>query len=285
MEVNYRMNVEKILKEIKKNAINIEFNTEYCDGFEIGTTKFGGKPDLPKDFEWFYFRGEDFQNETKNRPLSFLAQINCKEVKEYDKDNVLPNSGMIYFFYDCRAMKWGFDPKDEGSAKVYYYDGEISELIRTDFPNDMEEEHKIPEVKIDFSNSFNVPYYEEFSEHYGYDGWDEYDEIKYSLGYEDSEEKSKLLGYADIIQDDMLLECEKVTNGINCGGIPKIKPRKLKKMKSDSKKWQLLFQLSTVYVDGYELMFGDCGSIFFYIKAEDLEKRNFDNCWLILQCG
>lgn len=279
------MNVEKILEEIKKNAIDIEFNADYSGDFEVGTTKFGGKPDLPKDFEWFYYKGADFKGETKNRPLSFLAQINCKEVKVYDKDNVLPESGIIYFFYDCAIMTWGFDPKDKGSAKVYYYDGEISELKRTDFPKDMTKEYKIPEVKIDFSNSFNAPYYEEFSEHYDYDGWDEYDEIKHSMGYEDKEKQSKLLGYADIIQNEMLLECEKVTNGIKCGGIAKIKRKKLKQMKSDSKKWQLLFQLSTVHANGYELMFGDCGTIFFYIRKDDLEKRNFDNCWLILQCG
>ena len=36
--------------------------------------------------------------------------------------------------------------------------------------------------------------------------------------------------------------------------------------------------------DGFELMFGDCGRIYFYIRKEDLRNRNFENVWLSLQC-
>ncbi|MGN0700170.1 MAG: DUF1963 domain-containing protein [Oscillospiraceae bacterium] len=32
-------------------------------------------------------------------------------------------------------------------------------------------------------------------------------------------------------------------------------------------------------------MFGDCGHIYFWIRKADLAARNFDNVWLILQCG
>ena len=47
---------------------------------------------------------------------------------------------------------------------------------------------------------------------------------------------------------------------------------------------QLLFQLDTVESGGFELMFGDCGHIYFYITKEDLAARRFDRIWLILQC-
>ena len=46
----------------------------------------------------------------------------------------------------------------------------------------------------------------------------------------------------------------------------------------------LLFQLDIVENDNFELMFGDCGHIYFYITKEDLSERKFDNTWLILQC-
>ena len=49
--------------------------------------------------------------------------------------------------------------------------------------------------------------------------------------------------------------------------------------------WQLLFQLDTVADNGFELMFGDCGRVYFYIPKEDLTARRFDRVWLILQCG
>ena len=49
-------------------------------------------------------------------------------------------------------------------------------------------------------------------------------------------------------------------------------------------RWMLLLQLDTIECDDFELMFGDCGHIYFYITKEDLKARRFDNIWLILQC-
>ena len=45
-----------------------------------------------------------------------------------------------------------------------------------------------------------------------------------------------------------------------------------------------LLQLDTVEHGDFELMFGDCGHIYFYITREDLAARRFDRIWLILQC-
>ena len=52
-----------------------------------------------------------------------------------------------------------------------------------------------------------------------------------------------------------------------------------------SEEWTLLFQLDTVRKNGFELMFGDDGRIFYYIRKDDLKNKNFENIWLILQCG
>ena len=43
----------------------------------------------------------------------------------------------------------------------------------------------------------------------------------------------------------------------------------------------LLFQLDTVEQGNFELMFGDCGHIYFYITKEHLAARRFDRIWLI----
>ena len=34
----------------------------------------------------------------------------------------------------------------------------------------------------------------------------------------------------------------------------------------------------------FSLDFGDCGSIYFYIRKDDLAARRFERAWLILQC-
>ena len=62
-------------------------------------------------------------------------------------------------------------------------------------------------------------------------------------------------------------------------------PKKYKEeIKKASKDWILLFQMDTVESDNYELMFGDCGYLYFWIKKEDLANKNFENIWLLLQC-
>ena len=48
--------------------------------------------------------------------------------------------------------------------------------------------------------------------------------------------------------------------------------------------WTLLFQLDTVEQEGFSLMFGDGGRIYFYIRKEDLRAKRFDRIWLVLQC-
>lgn len=278
------MDLGKIFDKIKKNAIKLEFGTESKAAMSIGASKFGGNPDVPKDFKWFYFDGESYDGETKNRPLSFLAQINCEEAAKYDEDGLLPKRGMLYFFYELATMTWGYDPANKGSARVFYFDGDVSELNRASFPEDMEDDYKLPELQISFSKKYDLPSYEEFNEIHDYDNWDEYDEERVLKGYEEEEVVSKLLGYADVIQNSMLLECEEVASGIYTGSIPKIEPEKLEYIKNNCNQWQLLFQLDTVATDDFELMFGDCGRIYFYIKKDDLKNLNFDNCWLILQC-
>ncbi len=280
------MNFTETIDRIKLNSIVINFNTQTSKPLPLGISKFGGCPDLPRDFEWYYFKGESpLTDEIKERPLSFLAQINCEEVKKYDLDNRLPNTGILYFFYELEAMVWGFDPQDKGCAKVYYYDGDMSELVRTDFPNDMGEEFKLPEIGISFSAKYNAPYFEELFDDFESNLWDEYDKCLEESGYKTDEEySSKLLGYSDNIQGDMLLECELVTHGLYCGDSTGYESPFSKELKKSRTHWKLLFQLDTVTSDDFELMFGDCGRIYYYITEDDLKEKNFDNTWLILQC-
>lgn len=286
------MELEKLFKEMEKNTILINFEKKMESELSIGVSKFGGRPDLPEDFEWFYYEGKGYKGKVENRPLSFLVQINCKEIKEYDKENQLPDSGMLYFFYEMETMTWGFSPEDRGSAKVFYYNGDISKLKKREFPKELDKDYKMPEKRIVFSNRKDVPSYEEFDEilnDMGYEDiddefYDEYEEKLVKYIENDSNTISKFLGYADTIQGDMKLECEEVTNGISCGKPHELEKSMKEKMNKGSKEWQLLFQLDTVEDDDFELMFGDCGRIYYFIKKDELKKKNFDSSWLILQC-
>lgn len=250
------------------------------------TSKFGGKPHLPANFAWPYYEGADYlDEEIANRPLSFLAQFNLEEIADFDTDNMLPHTGMLYFFYELCTMKWGFDPKDQGCARVYYIE-DTNNLSPVDFPADLAQDYRIPEFALKFSSQMNLPDYGEAAERHTDVEWDCYDEerIIYGCEMQDNTECSKLLGYANLVQGDMLFQCAEIAAGIYCGDVTEFTDEQRESLLAQSEAWTLLFQMSTVEKDGYELMFGDCGSIYFYIRKQDLKEKNFDNVWLILQC-
>ena len=306
------MDFEKLLKPMQKSSIRIAKSA--IGECPVGSSKIGGKPDLPADFHWYYYQGKSYEETMAdyppgahayfNRedakynaalPLSFLAQINCEEVHEYDTDGLLPSKGMLYFFYEAANMTWGFDPNDKGSAKVYFHPEISPELHRTDFPPDLSEEYQLPEMPITFSAAKELPAFEEFTEWHDeeleHGDWQRYDETKVEMGFDSELEGNategmiaKLLGYANLIQNGMLLSCEQVTNGIYCGDPVEIPEDRLCLHKENAKNWQLLFQLDSIRTDTFEMLWGDVGRIYFYIRIEDLKNMNFDNCWLLLQC-
>lgn len=283
---------KNMLENSKRNAVLINYSDEENkEKLQKGTSKIGGKPDLPKNFQWFYYEGEDYKKRVVNRPLSFLMQINCEEVHKYDKESLLPEKGMLYFFYELFTMTWGFSPQDKGSAKVFYYDGNTEELVSTDFPKDMDKDCIIPESKINFEsmNDYPIDYYD----CYDVDDSDEEMDRKEKelekeldeLGYK--ADTTKLLGHPELIQGEYWEECEGVAGkNIYYGSAPiKYGSDEAKKsIKENAKDWILLMQMSELEIGDYGLYFGDSGKIYFNIRKEDLKNKNFDNVWLILQC-
>jgi len=275
------------LQTMQKSSVRIEYDVRENAEAPAGASKIGGKPDLPPGFEWFYDQGKSLDGISENRPLSFLAQINCEEASRYDQESLLPSKGMLYFFYEFATMTWGFDPKDKGSARVYYFQGDPSTLRRTDVPSDLPEEYQIPEMAVSFSSAAELPDFDEFielCEGFRYQQRDGYDQAKSQIIPASGEGAiSKLLGYANLIQNGMLLECELASSGVYVGG-PEGFANVSARQREESKKWQLLFQLDSIQTERYELHWGDGGRIYFYIRMDDLKALNFEDCWLILQC-
>lgn len=272
---------DEILR-LAKNEITMEKNTKQPrpDGCKIG-----GKPYLPADFPWpsFTFEGEQ-------RPLSFFCQLNLTELAPFDKDKQLPDHGLLSFFYECESFCWGFDPKDRGAAKVYYFE-DTTDFIPFEIPEAINEEQIMPEIGVSFKAKQAYPKYEEFVIHSAMEcDWEDYDKILEKLGVntEEDPEGHKILGYADIIQDEMLSECEQTTRGVYCGGpegYESLSSKDRADIEEKAKDWTLLLQLGTIETDDFEWMFGDCGMLYFYIKKQDLAQRNFDKSWFVLQCG
>lgn len=286
-ETEKKQLMEKLLAVAKKE-IRITYRKNDSPISAL-SSRIGGKPAVPHDFIWPHYTGILYgEKESKSRPLSFLAQINLKDIADLDEENLLPQNGILSFFYELETMTWGFDPKDRGSAKVYYFPNE-SELSAADLPDGLEEYAKLPELAVDFKQQISIPEYSEFNDEIEYE-WDDYYECGTECGYEYDEwgDYTKLFGYPDVIQNPMEEECESVTRGYRQGcpeDYAKIPEEEKADIKSKAKEWIMLFQMGTITDDDYELMFGDCGHIYFWIKKNDLLNCDFDNVWLILQCG
>ena len=278
------MNMKEKLEALVKNSISLKIAGK--EEYKLGATRFGGKPDVPSDFVWPRFEGESYDHVVKNRPLSFLAQFNCEDLAQYDAEHLLPDHGLLSFFYELDTQCWGYAPKDKGCARVYWFE-DISALSAAEFPQDMEEDFQMPMIKIKLALQKSYPSWADFSDIYS----EEYDyeafyDIYGELYGEDSDEYSQVLGWPHVIQNSMYAECDLVTQGYYLGNgwinIPQDVRGRAEKSARD--RWLLLFQLDTVEEEDFELMFGDAGHIYFYITKEDLQARCFDNIWLILQC-
>ena len=265
-------------------------------------SRIGGNPAVPKEFVWPYFK-KTYINRSSgesiiiNNPLTFMAQINLEDIAELDSENLLPKSGILSFFYELEDMAWGFDPRDKGSARVFYFPEDM-ELRIADYPDELAEDYRLPEFEMHFEQQISLPGICEYNDyvdgeeelHDQFDMYELYEECRAECGYEIDEygENTKLLGYPDVIQNPMEEQCEMVTRGLNLGNSDDrnaLSKEEKADIESKKKDWIMLFQMGTIGDDSFELMFGDCGNIYFWIRKTDLMNRNFDNVWLILQCG
>lgn len=277
----------RMLNALRKNEISITLSKAAADG-EVTRSKFGGRPAVPAGFVWPRFESENFDGERENRPLSFLCQINLREIHALDKETLLPDHGLLLFFYEQESMKWGFDPEDEGCSRVFWFEDETA-LAPAENPEDLKEQYRVKEYDLTFGSEDSYPDYEELHCHVRTDcDWGTYADTVEAIGCEFECERHKLLGYADLIQSEMLTECERVTRGLYCGNAESYEntPADVKAdISRSAPDWILLFQMASIMEEDYEFMIGDLGNLYFYIRKEDLKARNFDKVWLIAQCG
>ncbi len=277
---------EQLLR-VARNQIRISYSPIEETDSDV-CSKFGGEPAVPEEFVWPVYTGKRFTDtEAETRPLAFMAQINLAEAAKYDTEDLLPKTGLLSFFYEMVTMKWGMQGDDRDFVKVYYFP-DVSCLERMEIPEEMEEEGFIPELRISFESEISLPYPDNFYDE-DFD-LNEFDECCNELGYEFDEmgDRTKLLGYPDVIQEPMEEDCEIASRGYSSqnpddpDGAPE---EELEDIKEKAKEWMLLFQMGTIESDEAEIMFGDCGHIYFWIKKDDLKARIFERIGFVLQCG
>lgn len=263
--INHWPNFEPIIKD----DIRILTKLTSEDNIKVGQSKIGGLPDLPDSINWF--------RENNGKPLSFIAQINCSEIKGLNQNVKLPNKGIIYFFYSSEQDAWGFDYKDKDKFKVYYSD-KTDNLRRNNPPSDLPKYSIFNPCKLTFKNSVSLPSWENdfVTKNLNSEEIDNYIEIT------SNDQINKMFGYADNIQGEMELECQLVTHGLYCGDPSGYNDPRRPELEKGENEWNLLLQIDSED-EKTGMMWGDSGKLYFWIKEQDLKDLNFDNSWFILQ--
>lgn len=282
------MDWKNILPQLYRGRIDSRF-VPAQGKLAVGASKFGGRPDVPADFIWPVFETDTREDDqVKERPLAFLAQFDCAQLAPLDPEGLLPKEGVLSFFYELESQRWGYDPKDAGCARVFWFEGP---LAPAEFPAELEEDFRLPELAAQLSGAIDAPDFQDACPALEYpwtaNDYRIFDQARRELGMDYPANRSQLLGWPDMIQNNMTLQCELISRGYYLGGSwEKIPVEERSALRTPSvREWQLLFQLDTVENGDFELMFGDCGRIYFYIRREDLAQRRFDRVWLIQQCS
>lgn len=233
----------------------------------VGSSKFGGHPDLPEGFQWPY-RDEGY-------PLLFLCQFNLSEVAPYDLEGKLPHEGMLYFFYDVgpAPRQYFLDDRD-GWAVRYHPDCNVT---RQNGPQELPGYFRAG--RLEYATRTELPFH--FSDlikladlqgHEYFDLWEWDDEVM-NANPDGTDISTKLLGHSSPVQTcGMELDCEenhRILYGTEgCRYEDPKDPR-------NALRWVQLLQLDShrdigwIWDNGY-------GRVYLWIEAEDLKQRRFD---------
>lgn len=272
--------VEDYLLQYARPSIRVETSPVDDESvLAIGQSKIGGRPDLPKTVDWVKIPSHDGLVS-----LQFIAQFDLEDVKFYDEGNLLPDTGMLYFFGD----PWrGSNYADNG--QVIFYTGDKSVLERKPFPDDLlptppqessQDRYEpcsvkfIPEINLDWDPVDEIEHYPDGK------SWEDLANVVIAASYNRpsppfSRDVNRLLGFPHDVPEDMQLDCQLIADTGSPYNSSSDEREAAEKKKAD---WQLLFQMSSDY--NADMMWSDMGTICFHIRKQDLKAKNFDNVCL-----
>jgi len=300
----------------------------------IGSTKLGGRPDLPAQVAWPMRpaypdaserakrrrwdlaepdkawswatpeQRETFRQQALNhirmveseQPLSFVAQINLAEMWAAGPlDPDLPRQGVLSIFYDMIEHPWGFDPQDRVGFAILFHDADSKPWARRDEPAELralESNYGLSPLactahacmtplpantaqyrQLGLPDAFLDQLWEDW--HWSENGPEP---------REDGEDWRchHVGGWPTPVQGDMQTECALVHAGHYCGDSDAYKDPAIASVRATATDWLLLAQIGT---DGKgNMMWGDNGQLYVWIRRDDLKAGRFENAWLIQQC-
>ena len=251
-----------------KSAVHLRANES------TGLSRLGGLPVMPAEIEW---------PQWKDKPQAFLAQLDLSEIHGA-LASFLPASGFLYFFYDQDQSIWGFDPQDAAGWRVCYCEGDLMGIVERSAPEGLSKDSiyrpkRVAPCLIDtLPDSQSLP---PADWDWDRDG-DSYFQLR-SAPFR-GQPPHQMFGYASPVQDDdMERQCQFVSNGIYLGNAEGYKDPRIPALEAGAADWKLLLQLDSDDDTGW--MWGDAGTLYFWIREQDARRCDFSKVWMIFQCA
>ena len=226
-------------------------------------------------------------------PLSFIAQINLANAwRAGPLDPDFPKSGLLSIFYDALEQPWGFGPADDhiGSI-VLFHATDAAPLARREPPAELAAVKRyvpfaplichahacLTPIPRDTAQFRSLNLRREAAD--AYSEWWSKDGNMYGSGDGADWKCHRVGGWPTPIQSDMQSECALVAAGFQQSDA--LRPE-TETVRATAGEWLLLAQIGTD--EGAQMMWGDSGQLYLWIRREDLVAREFDAARLILQC-
>ncbi len=262
----------KDIDALSKASIRLFTTPTPETNFELGASKLGGLPDVPADFVWPVW---------KDVPQSFIAQIRLDEAHAFNVDGVLPEHGMLWFFYDATQQTFGADPNDKGGWLVLFNEKPPT-LQRAIVPAKLPAESQFQSSAVRFASEVTLSLQPQLELGPNFD-WTDEEQKRYETllsTFPTVEDHAaihhRLLGNPDTIQDDMREECQLAFNGVADADDPKAN-----ELLAGAMEWQLLLQIDSDEQIG--MRWGNTGMLYYWLKKADVQAQHFAASWLVLQ--
>lgn len=215
------------------------------------TSRLGGVPDVEECWKW-------------PERLEFLAQLNLEELAPFNINGVLPPRGLLRFFMLNLSYGW----EEETGFRVEFYDGDLAALGKAETPDFLTDLRDAPTHAFE-----NVIYCEAQVEAIAaaqisvrQSSWDDQDNF-----YQEGEIVSYL---AHAFETGQEYPHKMLGDASSESFYPS---------HEEDKDWVLLFSINSTHE--IEMMFSDAGTMYFYMKREDLIERRFDRVKVTMTCG
>ncbi|MGW6547503.1 YwqG family protein [Streptomyces massasporeus] len=242
--------------------------------------RLGGRPRLPAGVEWPAWEGHG--------PLSLIASIDCGALPVQALDIDLPESGTLLFFYfdgqldDGDALVLAEDRDSWAGARVLHVPADDTGPER-ETPEDLKPYPVVPltaRVEMTVAEPWHPRMRDTFAP--GAPLGQRYDhpvcaqEFLDALWELDDTVGHQVGGHAHSIQNPVEIEIAEAALG---GEVPRDDPR----LSDEAGDFVLLAQFDSDAAA--DMMWGDCGTLYWLIRPRDLVERRFDRAMFTWQCS